>query len=662
MRRETATNHIHIKRALINLPGVSLGGVPVLGPLLTPLIGGDDTSPASTPAPTPASGDGGNSGAGNGGGNSGGDNGGGGNGGGNNDGGNNGGGNNGGGNNGGGDNGGGGNGGGDNGGGGNGGGGNGGGGSGGGGSGGGNGGGNSGGSSGGSSSGGTSGGGGSSGSSSGSAGSGDSSGGSGSGSTGGGSGSNGANAANSSPAPGGSAAVGGISGSSGTKGTSTTAATGAVDNVGSSPPSGTNANPNSNPSAGMGATPSAGGNGVVIGTGISSARPAIGTGGAQNPSATGSSTSSGGISKHGLSPGGIAAIVVVVVISLIGLAVVLLRRRNIAKRVERRNQWFAGYGGTGSEVGVSSRARSAEAAQGPGIISTRSSFATTYDHGAALTLDQVPPFTLNSFNPDFPPVAEIRNNNGILHNNGNNGTQETSRFSTGSGISQYLFIPAASDSSPQGVHGPMSVHPFSPSESFSFPEPPTRPGEKTGGFLPENDNGWLRPRPDSPKSPSGGSGRPLTAKQSVAPTPAATASSSIPTSSPYSYSGNHDNASGDTNYHSIPSPFADQPQSDAGATLSPEPGGAFKSVELIRRPFEPTLDDELAVVPGDSVRIVKTFDDGWAYVEKVGSSAKGLIPIDCLRDIGKELPSLTASKRVSSYLSEDRVIGVGTAA
>ena len=621
MRREITANHMHIKRSLINLPGVSVGGT--LGTLLSPIIGDGNTPAASpsAPAPAPASGGGGDNGGGDSGGNGNGGNGNG----------------NGGNGNGGNGNGGNGNGGNDNGGNGNGGNGNGGNDNGGGNSGGGSSdGGSSGSSSGSSSSGSTSSEGGSNGSSSGSGGGGNSSGGSGSGSTGGGNGSSnaGTSPTASSPAPGGSAAVGGVAGSSGTSGASTTAATGAVGNIGSSPPGGNNTNSNSPGTSSLSAIPSARGTGTVL----TVARTAPSTGGAQNPSATGSSASAGGVSKPGLSSGGIAGVAVVVVLGLVVLVVAFLRRRSIAKRAERRDQWFAGYSSTSLEGGAPSRTRSAEAAQVSGNASIRSSFATTYDHGVGLTPDKAPPFSLSALNPEFPPMAEIRNNSGILHNNGNNGTKEISRFSTGSGNSQYLYIPEAS--------GSMSVQPFSPSETFSFPEPPSGTGERLKGLSPENEKDWLpRLGSDPAKSPNSQSGRTLTAKQSVAPAAAAAALSSPPSS--YPYSGNHDNTSGDTNYHSIPSP-------------SPEPG--FKSVEIIRRPFEPTLDDELAVVPGDSVRIVKTFDDGWAYIEKIGTSAKGLIPVDCLRDAGQDLPTFIASKRISSYISEDSVMGMGTAA
>jgi hypothetical protein len=82
---------------------------------------------------------------------------------------------------------------------------------------------------------------------------------------------------------------------------------------------------------------------------------------------------------------------------------------------------------------------------------------------------------------------------------------------------------------------------------------------------------------------------------------------------------------------------------------NPNPGAEFAAVEVIRRPFAPTLGDELAVEPGESVRVAKVFDDGWAYVEKIGTDVGGLIPIDCMRNAGQDLPAFLAAKRVSSY-------------
>jgi len=75
---------------------------------------------------------------------------------------------------------------------------------------------------------------------------------------------------------------------------------------------------------------------------------------------------------------------------------------------------------------------------------------------------------------------------------------------------------------------------------------------------------------------------------------------------------------------------------------------------VIRRPFMPTMDDELAVLPGDQVRVMQAFDDGWAFVEKMTGAGsdrneRGLIPVDCLREAGQALPAFLAQKRVSSY-------------
>ena len=81
----------------------------------------------------------------------------------------------------------------------------------------------------------------------------------------------------------------------------------------------------------------------------------------------------------------------------------------------------------------------------------------------------------------------------------------------------------------------------------------------------------------------------------------------------------------------------------------------------------PTLSDELPVVIGDRVKVIKVFDDGWAMVQKIvedtkSSAAKnrpqsGLIPIDCMRAVGQDLPAFLSEKRVSSTYIEDIVTG-----
>ena len=75
----------------------------------------------------------------------------------------------------------------------------------------------------------------------------------------------------------------------------------------------------------------------------------------------------------------------------------------------------------------------------------------------------------------------------------------------------------------------------------------------------------------------------------------------------------------------------------------------FAAVETIRRPFLPSMDDEMAVAPGEEVRILNRFDDGWAIAEKVATGKQGLMPIDCLRAPEEDLPAFLAKKRISSY-------------
>ncbi|KAF8887094.1 hypothetical protein BD779DRAFT_1611590 [Infundibulicybe gibba] len=156
----------------------------------------------------------------------------------------------------------------------------------------------------------------------------------------------------------------------------------------------------------------------------------------------------------------------------------------------------------------------------------------------------------------------------------------------------------------------MSVRPFSPSESFAFPKPPQE-GDRNSTLSRPPSSGTL----NRPKS-SGTLNRPKT----------------------------------DAN------PFDDP-------VIPPSPiKPEFAAVEAIRRPFVPTLHDEMSVLPGDHVKLVQLFDDGWVLVEKVPnprdkkgkakeftSEQPGLIPIDCLRDIHQDLPTFLTSKRVSTY-------------
>ncbi|KDQ62736.1 hypothetical protein JAAARDRAFT_121248 [Jaapia argillacea MUCL 33604] len=157
----------------------------------------------------------------------------------------------------------------------------------------------------------------------------------------------------------------------------------------------------------------------------------------------------------------------------------------------------------------------------------------------------------------------------------------------------------------------MSVRPFSPSEAFGFPLPPG------------SDWGSAKPPPRS--------GRASVQSMWTA-----------------------ENETYETAPSSTPeNPFED-PESDRGSNKTSIKG--FEELEIISRPFAPTLTDELPVAKGEHVHVLKVYDDGWAMVEKIDQEPpsekplpRGLIPVDCFRALGEELPAFLATKRVSSY-------------
>ncbi|ESK86928.1 hypothetical protein Moror_3370 [Moniliophthora roreri MCA 2997] len=332
---------------------------------------------------------------------------------------------------------------------------------------------------------------------------------------------------------------------------------------------------------------------------------------------------SGATSARKLSTSAIAGITVACIIIFLALLVLCLRRRNISRRDRRRNQWS----GVASSTYNFSNGRDSPSQMASGTASGRSSFATSYDISS-------PPLTAADHNiPDIPvpQMAEIRDAHGpgtfsqrtyespispisppptpILISIDDTNRHRESYSTIGSDSSdpytlrQVVYVPQNS-LLPSESLSPMFVRPFSPTESFAFPKPPS----------------------DKQSSDHWGSMTPK--RQSSATITARSAYSGI----------------GDEN------PFVDpavQPQ--------------FAEAELIRRPFLPSRDDELAVVAGDKVSVLQVFDDGWVAVQKISEymdakgkgkaveGGPGLIPVDCLRGAGQELPDFLRSKRVSMY-------------
>ncbi|KAF9240210.1 hypothetical protein BU15DRAFT_45948 [Melanogaster broomeanus] len=258
----------------------------------------------------------------------------------------------------------------------------------------------------------------------------------------------------------------------------------------------------------------------------------------------------------------------------------------------------------------------------------------------------------SSITPELPPMAELHERNSLLISTaGAVARRESmnSMMSNGSNTdTQYLLVP--SNQNLVEPLTPMSVRPFSPSESFAFPKPPA-PQQAAAGD-------WSSNRLSNSSFFSSGGQGVISRKSSAAtliqintPPRAFTTDLSpvtvlTPTAPMY------------------PPVAVANPAVDPFADPAAQPG--FEDIEVVRRPFMPTLDDELSVHPGDRVRVLQVFDDGWAFVEKVVGPGlehndridRGLIPVDCLREAGQALPAFLAQKRVSSYSVGEEMKGM----
>ncbi|SCV68928.1 BQ2448_1948 [Microbotryum intermedium] len=82
--------------------------------------------------------------------------------------------------------------------------------------------------------------------------------------------------------------------------------------------------------------------------------------------------------------------------------------------------------------------------------------------------------------------------------------------------------------------------------------------------------------------------------------------------------------------------FAVSPQV-AAAKPSANPFGGEQqgqgAIHMVKRTFEPTLSDELVLLPGDRVQLLVRYDDGWALginLDAKTPPGKGVFPFDCL--------------------------------
>ncbi|KAJ7143178.1 hypothetical protein C8R43DRAFT_577642 [Mycena crocata] len=64
--------------------------------------------------------------------------------------------------------------------------------------------------------------------------------------------------------------------------------------------------------------------------------------------------------------------------------------------------------------------------------------------------------------------------------------------------------------------------------------------------------------------------------------------------------------------------------------------------------FIPTLDDELPIQVGETVRILEEYQDGWALVQRLGriDAPKGVVPRTCITDRERIIPTYTPGRRL----------------
>lgn len=354
-------------------------------------------------------------------------------------------------------------------------------------------------------------------------------------------------------------------------------------------------------------------------------------GGSGNPNPSISNDSSSASHGGGLSTGVIAAIAVIVGLLLLLLLVCVCRRRYMAKRKDRQRTWWFGNKSSifGSAAGSSYRDSGS-----PVPPSARSSFATTFDRGQFTLPDEMPPFwnvdtpitklemprgdiqeqqpemeqvwTNNLSAITIPPAATISSASStstIVRSPDRHQDWEGSSDSHGTVVQVPAMLHSSDLDSPTLPASPVLIRPFTPSETWSFPKPPR--STSSSSVLP---------------------GRPFSDAPSI-------------------------KSESDNPFADFSEAYSARTRDSASIiTADTETAMHFAPVETVCRPFVPTLPDEVAVSPGDQIHIMKSFDDGWAFAENLGTKQKGLLPVDCLRSMDEPLPAFLEAKRLEGYV------------
>jgi len=92
-----------------------------------------------------------------------------------------------------------------------------------------------------------------------------------------------------------------------------------------------------------------------------------------------------------------------------------------------------------------------------------------------------------------------------------------------------------------------------------------------------------------------------------------------------------------------------QHQSVHFAELEPiNEANAMPRLMTVVNSFIPTLEDELSIQIGDTVRLIEEFHDGWALVQRIGlmDAPKGVVPRTCITDRERSSPTFNLGRRL----------------
>lgn len=204
-------------------------------------------------------------------------------------------------------------------------------------------------------------------------------------------------------------------------------------------------------------------------------------------------------------------------------------------------------------------------------------------------------------------------------------SNSNARASTASSA-QYIAYPALQPDNIGNQLSPISVSPWTPSERWQFPKPP----RYTNG-IPSSETGPPSPATsDSDKTIRGESSNPFE-------DPPSTSSVSVSRHDSVLSMARSDSAAFSDMAESRHTSLMSTTCSELSAVTSASDSLAG-IVDIIKRKFTQNCGDELTIIRGDRICILRRFDDGWLYVEKTSTKERGFIPQDCLREADQLLP------------------------